>query len=312
MKAAVIGIGSNSVRSLVAQNKDGVFERLYRGREGTRLFAGLDDRGMLKEESIRKTADAVGRMVEAIRANGVNEFSIFATSAARDAANGQDFLRAVEAAAGTVPEILTGEQEACLSFLGASRAVKDECYCGVIDIGGGSTEIVTGQGENVECAFSCQMGAVRLFREVPIRRKEDMEAVRKYAAEILEKKLAEQGEIRLPETWIGTGGTFTTMAAMVKEIPWTARTRMHGTRVTREEIRNIGEKLAGMPLEERIRLPGLQPGRADIVVHGICILLTVMERFEIGTITVSEWGNMDGYLWKQLMQGQAVRTENQE
>ena len=312
MKAAVIGIGSNSVRSLVAQNQDGVFERLYRGREGTRLFAGLDDRGMLKEESIRKTADAVGRMVEAIRANGVNEFSIFATSAARDAANGQDFLRAVEAAAGTVPEILTGEQEACLSFLGASRAVKDECYCGVIDIGGGSTEIVTGQGENVECAFSCQMGAVRLFREVPIRRKEDMEAVRKYAAEILEKKLAEQGEIRLPETWIGTGGTFTTMAAMVKEIPWTARTRMHGTRVTREEIRNIGEKLAGMPLEERIRLPGLQPGRADIVVHGICILLTVMERFEIGTITVSEWGNMDGYLWKQLMQGQAVRTEYQE
>ncbi len=312
MKAAVIGIGSNSVRSLVAQNQDGVFERLYRGREGTRLFAGLDDRGMLKEESIRKTADAVGRMVEAIRANGVNEFSIFATSAARDAANGQDFLRAVEAAAGTVPEILTGEQEACLSFLGASRAVKDECYCGVIDIGGGSTEIVTGQGENVECAFSCQMGAVRLFREIPIRRKEDMEAVRKYAAEILEKKLAEQGEIRLPETWIGTGGTFTTMAAMVKEIPWTARTRMHGTRVTREEIRNIGEKLAGMPLEERIRLPGLQPGRADIVVHGICILLTVMERFEIGTITVSEWGNMDGYLWKQLMQGQAVRTENQE
>ncbi|MBR4577959.1 MAG: Ppx/GppA family phosphatase [Clostridia bacterium] len=312
MKAAVIGIGSNSVRSLVAQNQDGVFERLYRGREGTRLFAGLDDRGMLKEESIRKTADAVGRMVEAIRANGVNEFSIFATSAARDAANGQDFLRAVEAAAGTVPEILTGEQEACLSFLGASRAVKDECYCGVIDIGGGSTEIVTGQGENVECAFSCQMGAVRLFREVPIRRKEDMEAVRKYAAEILEKKLAEQGEIRLPETWIGTGGTFTTMAAMVKEIPWTARTRMHGTRVTREEIRDIGEKLAGMPLEERIRLPGLQPGRADIVVHGICILLTVMERFEIGTITVSEWGNMDGYLWKQLMQGQAVRTEYQE
>ena len=190
--------------------------------------------------------------------------------------------------------------------------MKDECYCGVIDIGGRSTEIVTGQGENVECAFSCQMGAVRLFREVPIRRKEDMEAVRKYAAEILEKKLAEQGEIRLPETWIGTGGTFTTMAAMVKEIPWTARTRMHGTRVTREEIRDIGEKLAGMPLEERIRLPGLQPGRADIVVHGICILLTVMERFEIGTITVSEWGNMDGYLWKQLMQGQAVRTEYQE
>ena len=76
---------------------------------------------------------------------------------------------------------------------------------------------------------------------------------------------------------------------------------MHGTRVTKQEIRQIGEKLADMPLEERIRLPGLQPGRADIVVHGICILLAVMDRFEIGDITVSEWGNMDGYLWKKLM-----------
>ena len=92
------------------------------------------------------------------------------------------------------------------------------------------------------------------------------------------------------------------MAAMVKEIPWTARTHMHGTRVTVAEIRQVGEKLAGMPLEERIRLPGLQPGRADIVVHGICILLAVMDRFGIGTITVSEWGNLDGYLWKKLMQ----------
>ena len=88
----------------------------------------------------------------------------------------------------------------------------------------------------------------------------------------------------------------------MKEIPWTARTRMHGTRVTQDEIRRVGEKLAGMPLEERIRLPGLQPGRADIVVHGICILLAVMERFGIETVTVSEWGNMDGYLWKKLMQ----------
>ena len=100
---------------------------------------------------------------------------------------------------------------------------------------------------------------------------------------------------------IGTGGTFTTLAAMVKEIPWTARTHMHGTRVTEKEIREVGEKLADMPLEERFRLPGLQPGRADIVVHGICILLAVMKRFGIESITVSEWGNMDGYLWKKLM-----------
>ena len=301
MQAAVIGIGSNSVRALVARNNEGVFQRLYRDREGTRLFAGLDSRGMLKEESIRKTAEAVRRMAANAREKGAEDLSIFATSAARDAVNGQDFMDAVEAAAGIQPAILSGEEEARLSFFGASRAVKDECFCGVTDIGGGSTEIVTGQGDEIECAFSCQMGAVRLFRMLPVAGKEDMDPVIDAAREILERKLEECGEIRVPDTWIGTGGTFTTMAAMVKEIPWTARTHMHGTRVTEEEIRNVGERLAGMPLEERIRLPGLQPGRADIVVHGICILMAVMERFGIGAITVSEWGNLDGYLWKKLM-----------
>ena len=301
MLAAVIGIGSNSVRALVARNNDGVFERLYRDREGTRLFAGLDSRNRLNQESIRKTADAVRRMATEARKRGVEDLSVFATSAARDATKGKEFLDAIEAAAGIPPMILSGEEEARLSFFGASRAVKDECFCGVIDIGGGSTEIVTGCGDEIDCAFSCQMGAVRLFREIPLSRKEDMEAVEKAAGEILEEKLKEYPEFRLPETWIGTGGTFTTLAAMVKGIPWTARTHMHGTRVTEKEIREVGEKLADMPLEERIRLPGLQPGRADIVVHGICILLAVMKRFGIDSITVSEWGNMDGYLWKKLM-----------
>ena len=301
MIAAVIGIGSNSVRALVARNNEGIFERLYRDREGTRLFAGLDSNGMLKEESIRKTAEAVRRMARTAREKGAEDLSVFATSAARDAVNGQVFMDEIAEAAGIPPAILSGEEEARLSFLGASRAVKDECFCGVMDIGGGSTEIVTGKGDEIDCAFSCQMGAVRLFRLLPIACREDMEPVIAAAREILEEKLKETGPFRLPETWIGTGGTFTTMAAMVKGIPWTARTFMHGTRVTKDEIRGVGERLAGMPLEERIRLPGLQPGRADIVVHGICILLAVMDRFGIETITVSEWGNMDGFLWKKLM-----------
>ena len=85
---------------------------------------------------------------------------------------------------------------------------------------------------------------------------------------------------------------------MVLEQPWTDRTHVHGTSITSTEIRDIGEKLAGMKVEERIKLPGLQPSRADIVVHGICILLGVMERLGMNRITVSEWGNLDGYFHK--------------
>ena len=106
-----------------------------------------------------------------------------------------------------------------------------------------------------------------------------------------------------PVCWIGTGGTFTTLAAMVRQIPWTRRTFMHGTKIREREIRGIGEELAGMDLEARRRLPGLQPGRADIVVHGICILLAVMNHLGIEEIIVSEWGNLDGYLRRKLTGG---------
>ena len=116
------------------------------------------------------------------------------------------------------------------------------------------------------------------------------------AGEILRQRMETVPKVTLPETWVGTGGTFTTLAAMVKGIPWSNRTCMHGTSVTAEQVRAIGEELAEKTLEERLKLPGLQPSRADIVVHGICILLAVMRRLELSSIIVSEWGNLDGYM----------------
>ncbi|MCR5296325.1 MAG: Ppx/GppA family phosphatase [Clostridiales bacterium] len=303
MKAAVIGIGSNSVRALLAEAEGESLRREWRDREGTRLFAGLDSEGNLSGESIRRAAAAVGRMAEEARKRGAEQVDVFATSAARDAANGECFIREIARAAGTEPVIISGEEEASLSFYGASEASKQPGRCGVIDIGGGSTEIVTGEGEKIDCAFSCQMGAVRLYQAIQLERREDMVIAEQAAAEILREKMEETGGFRNPGNWIGTGGTFTTLAAMVKKIPWTDRTCMHGTQVSREEIRRIGEQLADMDLEERKKLPGLQPGRADIVVHGICILLAVMTHLEIGEITVSEWGNMDGYLRRKLCGG---------
>ena len=297
MRAAVIGIGSNSVRSLLVDVAGATFKRLRRDREGTRLFAGLDEAGNLDRESMDKTVTAVRRMASEAAQLGAEKLAIFATSAARDAANGAEFMAAVERETGIPLRIISGEEEAELSFLGASAAVKAE-RCGMIDIGGGSTEIAIGTREGIESAFSCQMGAVRLFRRLRLERKEDMKPVEVAAAEILDEKLREYPGLELPETWVGTGGTFTTLAAMVLSQPWTNRTNVQGTVITCEQIREIGEKLAGMKVEERKQLPGLQPSRADIVVHGICILLGVMGRLGMDRITVSEWGNLDGYITK--------------
>ena len=299
MRSAVVGIGSNSVRALVVETTGDTFVRRWRGREGTRLFAGLDGAGNLSMESIRRTAEAAGRLAAEARRLGAEEVDVFATSAARDAANGAIFIEEITRETGITPVIISGEEEARLSFLGASEAAGPG-RCGVIDIGGGSTEIVTGTGEDIDCAFSCQMGAVRLYQSIQLESRSDMAIAEKAATEILQEKMAETEGFRRPDVWVGTGGTFTTLAAMVRKIPWTDRTCVHGTRVSRKEIRDIGGELAEMTLEERKQLPGLQPGRADIVVHGICILLAVMNHLGIPEIIISERGNMDGYLRRKL------------
>ena len=148
------------------------------------------------------------------------------------------------------------------------------------------------------------MGAVRLSRMLPIRDHGDLPAVQQVAADILEEELRLHPALTFPAAWRGTGGTFTTLAAMMKGIRWTDRTYMHGTVLTKEGIQRIARDLADMPVEERKLLPGLQPNRADIIVHGICILIACMDRLGIEEITVSEYGNLDGYVkWRYLNSG---------
>ncbi len=292
MKVAVIGIGSNSVRMLVCEVSDGEMRRIRRDREGTRLFAGLDAGRNLSAVSMANSCAAVKKMAESARADGVDAIHLFATSATRDAANQADFSALLRKETGLTLEICSGETEAALSFFGAT----DGGDSGVIDIGGGSTEIIVGDGMDVRCGFSCQMGAVRLAGMQPIRDHGDLSAVQQIAADILEEALRLHPALTFPVQWRGTGGTFTTLAAIMKGIRWTDRTYMHGTVLTRDFVLRIARDLADMSLEERKQLPGLQPNRADIIVHGICILVAVMERLEIESITVSEYGNLDGYV----------------
>lgn len=294
MKAAVIGIGSNSVRMLLARIGNRKLERLARDREGTRLFAGLDENGNLTEESMLKTAEAVSRMAKRAREEGCERLNIFATSASRDARNGRVFLNLILEKTGVEPEIITGEEEAVLSFWGATDLAPDGRRRGLIDIGGGSTELVIGREKKIEFAVSCQMGAVRLFRQFPIEKEADLERVERAAREILCDRW--EAGLTVPELWIGTGGTFTVLASMVNGTAWNDRRCTHGTRVSREAARETARRLSGMTMAQRLELPCLQPQRADIVVHGICILLAIMDRLGIAEVLVSEHGNLDGYL----------------
>lgn len=304
MRAAVIGIGSNSIRLLVADIQGDKLKEVLRDREGTRLFGGLDSQGNLSRESMAKTLAAIEAMREKAVRLQADALDLFATSAVRDAGNQREFSGMIREGTGLELEILAGESEAALSFFGATSGIR----CGVIDIGGGSTEYVIGKGAAIECGVSLQMGAVRLFREYPVHSCQDLGPLLRAAADILGEGMGPLMKNGLPDAWVGVGGTLTAMAAVSKGLPWTEKTRLNGYCLKREEVGEWLIRLADMPLMQRLSLPGLQPHRADIMVHGTAILKASMDKLDIPQITVSEFGNLDGYLKQKYLLKPSVQA----
>lgn len=296
MRAAAIGIGSNSLRMLIADIEQGHLKRVERYREGMRVFAALDENRCISAEMIQKACDSVAAFQREAQAQQVQQIHLFATSAVRDAANQTKLTEALFQSTGLETDICSGDREAHLSFWGVAGS--DET--GVIDIGGGSTEIVIGQKRDVYVSNSLQMGAVRLYREMPMVSAADGEKVTAYADELLRPVLG-QYQSHHPALWVGVGGTFTTIAALVQQIPWDQRQNIHGYLLARQAVEEALCQLAPMPLEKRLLLPWIQPQRADIVPHGIAILLACMRMLNIEQIKVSEYGNLEGYVKEKYL-----------
>lgn len=293
MRVAVIGIGSNSLRMLIADlnQKNAQLHRVMRDREGLRVFAALDENGNISDSMMADAVRSVGKFAEKAKLQGAQKIYVFATSAVRDAANSDILQDRMHKGTGLSMHICSGELEAKLSYLGVANSKR----CGMMDIGGGSTEIVIGEGEKIECIMSLQMGAVRLQRMLPIYNVESAHRVVQLAKEIV---AAEQSRIPafFRPRWIGVGGTFTAAAAMVQNISWMSKESIHGYVLTKEAVVDCMEWLAPMSIDKRKTLNGLHPQRADIVVHGLAILYACMQSIEIENIMVSEFGNLEGYL----------------
>ena len=296
MRTAAIGIGSNSLRMLIAEVGQGKLERLRRYREGLRVFAALDEEGNISPQMLMQAADNIEAFAKEAVSQKVDSIHLFATSAVRDAKNADELERVLFDRTGLRLEVCSGDEEAELSFLGATRGVPS----GMIDIGGGSTEIVVGDREAIHYGYSFQMGAVRLFRLFPISKEEDALHVIEYAKSLIAPHLPKYSAYAAEE-WIGVGGTFTTSAAFVQRKPWDDRSNIHGFPLTHQDVMDAIRMLAPMPVEKRKELPFLQPQRADIIVHGLAILAACMEAFQLKTITVSEYGNLEGYLKKHYL-----------
>ncbi|MEA2158586.1 MAG: exopolyphosphatase / guanosine-5-triphosphate,3-diphosphate pyrophosphatase [Solirubrobacteraceae bacterium] len=293
MRVAVVDIGTNSTRLLVAEVKQGrVTEELERHSQVTRLGAGVDSAGRLQDEAMERVYATLEDYQEAIEGHGAERAVAVLTSAVRDAANGEEFAENVRSRFGLEPHVLKGEEEARLTFLGATseRDPEDETPTLVIDIGGGSTELVIGSGQHAEFHVSTQAGVVRQserhIRGDPPAADELEELVRDVRG-ILEASVPEDPRAAVQQA-IAVAGTATSLAAIAQRLDPYDPQRVHGYRLDAAERDRIRDKLTGMTLEQRRAVPGLHPDRAPTIIPGVLILEQVMDLFGLGAVEISE------------------------
>ncbi len=295
-RVGVVDLGTNSARLLVTQpGPDGEPVEIARDMVITRLGQGVDESGRIADEALERNVEVLGWYGRRAAALGASRVRVGATSAMRDASNRDDVLEAVRAATGGEVVVLTGEQEAALTFLGAVRGLDRPPPFLVMDIGGGSTEFVAGS-EKPEATISTQMGSVRLTERVGPDDPPSEEDLERIASEIdgLLDEVDEAVPAREARTLLAVAGTATTVQAVALGLDAYDPDRIHRTVISAEEAERAVERLASMTTEERAALPVMAPGRADVIVAGASILVRAMRRFGFDEAVVSETDILDG------------------
>lgn len=301
MRAAAVDIGTNSTRLLVGEvtARAGDLATIDRRMTITRLGQGVDASHRLSPEAIDRTLATLRAYRAAIDdIGGVERVRATATSAARDAENRDDFFGPAAEIMGVAPELLSGEEEARLSFLGATTGlapIAPAPYL-VVDIGGGSTEFVVGT-DRVEGLISVDVGCVRIteawLHGDPPRPEELSQAVH-VVREHLADVTREVPEVKAARTLVGVAGTVSTVAAVELGLAEYDRDRIHHFRLTRAAAEDVFRTLATEPFETRRHNPGLEPGRVDVIVGGAIVLVTVLRTLGFDEVLVSESDILDG------------------
>lgn len=292
---ASIDCGTNSTRLLVV--RDG--ETIDRRAVVTRLGQGVDATGALDAAAVERTLVVLRDHRAAMDGHGVERVRIAATSACRDARNRDAFFDAAEAIVGSRPELLGGDEEARLSFVGATTGLpRTRGPFLVVDIGGGSTELAFGAdpGEP-ELTFSIDVGCVRLterWLESDPPAPEELHAAISVTTQHLEDVDRAHPELRTARTVIGLAGTVSTAAAVEIGLEPYDRAALHHFVLTRAAAEDVFRTLATEPAVDRVHNPGLAPERNDVIVGGLCALVAFLRLFEVDELLVSEADILDG------------------
>ena len=300
---ATIDVGTNTVLLLVAERRGATFAPVLERADITRLGRGVDATGRLDPAAVRDTVAVLADYARAARDLGAPVVACVATSAARDAANGAEFFAAARAAAGLVPEIIPGDEEARLVWASAWRDFgRAGAPLAVLDVGGGSTELSAGDGPAPRARASLQVGAVRLTErhvrgdppppaELEALWSAAREAVRPFTAMVARERRA-----RL----VGVAGTVTTLAAVLQELPAYDAARVHGSTLSLADVERLSATLAALTVRERAALPGMEPKRADVILAGAIVVAESMRATGFDALTVSDRGVRWGLLYDRV------------
>ncbi|MFF1873862.1 Ppx/GppA phosphatase family protein [Streptomyces sp. CB03911] len=305
-RVAAIDCGTNSIRLLVADldPETGEITDLDRRMVINRLGQGVDRTGRLAPEALERTFAACREYAEVITSYGVTpeRTRFVATSASRDAENSDEYTKGVRDILGVAPEVVSGDEEARLSFVGATKELTGGQFPSpylVFDLGGGSTEFVLGT-DDVQAARSVDIGCVRLterhFAGAELPTLGQISAAKAHIRGELDKA-AEDVPLTGAATLVGLAGTVTTVSAIALDLPDYDSERIHHSRISRDQVAEIAGRLLASTHAERAAIPAMHPGRVDVIAAGALELLEIMGRTGAAEVVVSEHDILDGIAW---------------
>ena len=299
MRVAAIDCGTNSIRLLIADIHDGQFKEVHRQMEVVRLGQGVDKNKAFDPEAIERTLKVTGEYARVIAAKGVEKVRFCATSATRDASNRQIFIDGVKAILGIEPEVIPGEEEAALSFMGATKELSalDGPFL-VVDIGGGSTEFVLGT-DRVESARSVNIGCVRMAERHLNQQPPTLDSVASATRDI-DAAIAEAARdvaITTAKSLVCVAGTATTVAAAALELSEYDRYAIHLSRIPAQKVHDVAAMFQSMSREEIAALGYMHPGRVDVITSGSLVLSRVLRATGASEFIASESDILDGIAW---------------
>lgn len=304
-RTAAFDCGTNSLRLLIADiDEDGTMTEVDRRMRIVRLGQGVDRTGAFHPDALERTFAVCDEYAEIIAQHAPQKQRFVATSASRDVSNRDAFVDGVRARLGLEPEVIDGEEEARLSFLGATAGVPDAAAPQlVMDLGGGSTELILG-GAGTDSAYSMNIGCVRLFERHLAEDPPTAAQIAALRADVDDafSEAAQHVDVSAARTLVGVAGTITTVAAATLDLDRYDRDRIHGASLSPAQIAQTAQRLVSMPSAQRAELPYMHPGRVDVIAAGSLVFARLVELIDDAVtraggrldIRVSESDILDG------------------